>query len=50
VVARRVAFDPDPTNPRGALPAEIWKTGQTAFERGIFVERIETAADLSAIG
>jgi hypothetical protein len=49
-IARRVAFDTDPVNPQNVLPAEIWKTGPNVFGRGVFVERIETAAELSAIG
>ena len=50
VVARRVAFDANPLDPRNVLPAEIWKTAPAVFGRGVFVERIETAAELTALG
>ncbi len=50
IVARRVAFDTDPVNPRNVLPAEIWKVGPGTFGRGLFIERIESASELSAIG
>jgi hypothetical protein len=48
VIARRVAFDADPLNPRNILPAEIWKTGPNLFGGRVFVEKIFTAAELSA--
>ena len=48
IVARRVAFDDDPLNPRNVLPAEIWKTGPNLFGGGTFVEKIFTASELSA--
>jgi hypothetical protein len=48
-IARRAAFDTDPLHPRNVLPAEVWKTGANVFGRGIFVERIQTAAELSAV-
>jgi hypothetical protein len=47
-VARRIAFDTDPTNPRNVLPAEIWKKGANLFGGQVFVEKIHTAAELSA--
>ena len=46
-IARRVAFDTDPLNPTNILPAEIWKKGANFFGRGVFVEKIFTAAELS---
>jgi hypothetical protein len=48
-IARRAAFDTDPLHPRNVLPAEVWKAGPNVFGRGIFVERVQTAAELSAI-
>ena len=50
VVARRVAFDTNPLDPRNILPAEIWKQSPAVFGGGVFVERIETAAELTALG
>ena len=47
VIARRVAFDDDPLNPKNILPAEIWKTGPNLFGGRVFVEKIFTAAELS---
>ena len=47
-LARRVAFDEDPLNPRNVLPAEIWKTGSSLFGGRAFVEKIFSAAELSA--
>jgi hypothetical protein len=47
IVARRIAFDADPTNPRNVLPAEIWKTGPNLVGGRAFVETIFTAAELS---
>lgn len=47
-IARRVAFDTDPLDPRNVLPAEIWKTGAHLFGGRAFVEKIFTAAELSA--
>lgn len=49
-IARRVAFDDDPVNPRNILPAEIWKTGPQLFGGRAFVEKIFTAAELSSNG
>jgi hypothetical protein len=49
-IARRVAFDEDPLNPRNVLPAEIWKTGKNLFGGRVFVEKIFTAAELSTNG
>ena len=48
VIARRVAFDDDPRNPRNVLPAEIWKTGPNLFGGRAFVEKIFTAVELSS--
>jgi hypothetical protein len=48
IIARHVAFDAEPLNPRNVLPAEIWKTGPHLFGGRMFVERIDTAAELSA--
>jgi hypothetical protein len=50
VVARRIAFDTDPTRPVNVLPAEIWKLDPTRFGGRVYVETIFTAADLSATG
>ncbi len=50
IVARRVAFDDDPLDPRNVLPAEISKTGKNLFGGRVFVERISTAAELSTNG
>jgi hypothetical protein len=47
VVARRVAFDTDPTRPVNALPAEIWRTGANVFGGRVYVETISTVAELS---
>jgi hypothetical protein len=49
-IARRIAFDHDPVNPRNVLPAEIWKTGPNLFGGRVFVEKIFTAAELSTNG
>jgi hypothetical protein len=49
-IARRVAFDGDPLNPRNILPAEIWKTGSHLFGGRAFVEKIFTAGELSTNG
>jgi hypothetical protein len=49
-IARRVAFDDDPLNPRNVLPAEIWKTGAHLFGGHAFVEKIFTAGELSTNG
>jgi hypothetical protein len=49
VIARRVAFDADPLDPRNVLPAEIWKTGPNLFGGQVFVEKIFTVAELSSI-
>jgi hypothetical protein len=46
-IARRVAFDDDPVNPRNVLPAEIWKTGAHLFGGRAFVEKIFTVGELS---
>ena len=46
-IARRVAFDADPLNPRNVLPAEIWKKDKSLFGGQVFVEKIFTAAELS---
>ena len=47
-IARRVAFDTDPLNPRNVLPAEIWKTGPNLFGGRAFVENILSPTELSA--
>ncbi len=47
IIARHVAFDTDPLNPKNVLPAEIWKKGPNLFGGRAFVEKIFTAADLS---
>jgi len=46
-IARRVAFDADPLDPRNVLPAEIWRTGANLFGGRAFVEKIFTTAELS---
>jgi hypothetical protein len=46
VIARRVAFDTNPIDPRNVLPAEIWKKG-AGFGGRSYVETIYTAAELS---
>jgi hypothetical protein len=48
VVARRVAFDVDPLNPRNVLPAEIWKLEPATFGGRVFVELISSPSDLTA--
>ena len=47
IVARRLAFDVDPLNPRNVLPAEIWKLEPAMFG-GVFVELISSPSDLTA--
>jgi hypothetical protein len=47
VVARRVAFDTDPVNPRNVLPAEIYQTGPTLFGGRALLETIYTVDELS---
>ena len=47
VLARRVAFAPDPTRPANVLPATISKLGKQFFGGRVFVETISTAAELS---
>jgi hypothetical protein len=47
IVARRVAFDTDPLDPRNVLPAEIWKTGPNLVGGRAYVETIYTADELS---
>jgi hypothetical protein len=47
VLARRVAFADDPTNPRSVLPAEIWKTGRHLFGGRAYVETIWKVSELS---
>ena len=49
VLARRVAFAPDPTRPASVLPATISKLGRQFFGGRVFVETIATAAELSAL-
>jgi len=49
LIARRLAFHPDPLNPRSVLPAEISKTGENLFGGRVFVERISTPAELSTV-
>jgi hypothetical protein len=46
MIARRVAFDTNPVDPRNVLPAEIWKKG-SGFGGRSYVETIHTAAELS---
>jgi hypothetical protein len=48
IVARRVAFDTDPLNPRNVLPAEIWKLDRAVFGGRVFVEQISSPAELGA--
>jgi hypothetical protein len=50
IIARRVAFADDPSNPRNVLPAKIWKKAPNLFGGRAFVEEIQTAAELSANG
>ena len=50
IVARRMAFDTDPTRPVNVLPAEIWKLDPSRFGGRVYVETIYTAADLTASG
>ena len=47
IVARRVAFDTDPLNPRNVLPAEIWKLDRAVFGGKVFVELISSPSDLT---
>ena len=47
IVARRVAFDDDPLDPRNVLPAEISRTGPNLFGGRVFVELISTVTELS---
>jgi hypothetical protein len=46
-VARRAAFDTDPTHPVNVLPAEIWKTGANVFRGRVYVETINKVSELS---
>jgi len=46
-IARRVAFDKDPTRPVNVLPAEIWRTEASVFGGRVYVETIRTASELS---
>ncbi|CAB4686425.1 MAG: hypothetical protein F2663_01865 [Actinobacteria bacterium] len=50
VIARRVAFDVDPTRPVNVLRAEIWRLDPTRFGGRVYVETIFTAADLTSTG
>ena len=50
IVARRVAFDDDPLNPRNVLPAEIWRRSPKLFGGRAYVETISTIADLTTTG
>ena len=47
IVARRAAFDRDPTRPTNVLPAEIWKLDPAKFGGRTYVETINTVAELS---
>ena len=47
VVARRAAFDTDPTRPVNVLPAEIWMLDPTKFGGRAYVETINTVTELS---
>lgn len=47
VVARRVAFDRDPTRPVNVLPAEIWKLDPAKFGGRAYVETINSVSELS---
>lgn len=49
LIAQRVAFDPNPLDPRGVLPAEVWRVDAKVFGGRVYVETISTAAQLSAI-
>ena len=49
VVARRAAFDEDPTRPVNVLPAEIWKLDPATFGGRTFVETINTVAELRQV-
>jgi hypothetical protein len=50
VVARRLAFDVDPTRPVNVLPAEIWKLDPTRVGGRVYLETIYTASDLTQTG
>jgi hypothetical protein len=47
IVARRAAFDTDPTRPVNVLPAEIWKLDPSKFGGRSYVETINSVAELS---
>ena len=47
VIARRAAFDKDPTRPVNVIPAEIWKLDPTKFGGRAYVETINSVAELS---
>lgn len=47
LIARRVAFADDPTDPRNVLPAKIWQRAPNLFGGRAFVEEIRTTAELS---
>jgi hypothetical protein len=49
IVARSIAFDRDPLDPRSVLPAEIWQIDPNVFGGRTYIETIHTAAELSAI-
>ena len=49
ILARRAAFDADPLRPVNVLPAEIWKVGANVFGGRVYVETINTAAELSEV-
>jgi hypothetical protein len=50
ILARRAAFDKDPLRPVNILPAEIWKLDPAKFGGRSYVETINTAAELTALG
>ena len=49
VLARRTAFDVDPLRPVNVLPAEIWRIDPRVFGGRVYVETIDTAAELTAL-
>ena len=46
-IARRIAFDADPLNPRNVLPADIAKSGAQLFGGRVYVETIYKASELT---
>jgi hypothetical protein len=49
LIARRVAFDSNPVDPRSVLPAQIFEKGRHLFGGRAVVEKIESTDELTSI-